>query len=305
MDIIYGMENLIINRFGLKLAHFVASAAPPWLGYPVARFIANWLASQPESKLVKAVRANQWVVAGGKPTKKDLDGAVHTVIQNIACSIYELYHYRRKPEVIRQWFVFEPSFQAILERPKFAQRGLILAGLHLSGFDLALQWACSNILDPLILTLPELGGVHKLEFEFRRKMGLNLVHSSAVGLRQSIRYLQQGGMVVTGIDRPMEGFQTQPRFFGRPASLPNHHIFLSLKTQAPLRIVVCRLEEDGKYHISTSAPIEMDIYPDRAKTLFHNTEKVLTAAEHFIRQDPQQWSATLPIWPETLDMVPD
>ena len=299
------MEQLIINRYGLRLAHFVAQATPPWLGYPIARFIASWLASMTESKLVRAVRANQWVVMGEKSTKKELEAAVHTVIQNIARSIYELYHYRWKPDIIRDWFVFDPSFQAVLDRPKFDQQGLILAGVHLSGFDLALQWACTNILEPLILTLPELGGVHKLEFEFRRKMGLNLVHGSAIGLRQSVRYLQQGGIVLTGIDRPVEGFQPQSRFFGRPSPLPNHHVFLALMTQSPLKIVVCRLGEDGKYHISTSQPIEMDVYPDRAETLQHNTEKILTAAEGFIRKTPQQWSATLPVWPDTLDLVPD
>ena len=299
------MQQIIINRYGLNLAQSLAAAIPPRIGYPLAHQIAHWVASEQNSRLVKAVRANQWVVTGEKYTRKELEGAVHSVIQNIARSIFELYHYLKRPITFRDWFVIEPSFEVVLNRPKFAQRGLILAGLHLSGFDLALQWACMNIIDPLVFTLPELGGIHKVEYQYRREKGMNLVHASTTGLRETIRHLKKGGLVVTGIDRPMELDQPRPRFFGRPASLSNHHIFMALKAHVPLRVTVCRLEDDGKYHISVSPPIEMDPMPDRDEELMANTEKVLATAEIYIRQKPQQWTATLPLWPETLDLVPD
>ena len=299
------MEQLIINRYGLRLVHFVGYAMPPRIGYPIARSIATWLAARSNSRLVKAVRANQWVVTGETSNKKDLAEAVQAVLQNIARSIYELYHFRRRPETIHNWFVFEPAFKSLLEKNRSDPQGMILTGLHLSGFDLALQWACTNIYNPLLLTLPELGGIHNVEFEFRRKMGLNLVHGSPSGLRQSVRHLQQEGIVITGIDRPTAGNHLRPYFFKRPASLPNHHIFLALKAQVPLRMIYCRQEKDGKYHVSISSAVELERCTNRSKTLCTNTEKVLRLAEEFIRQSPQQWTATLPVWPEVLDLVPD
>jgi lauroyl/myristoyl acyltransferase len=133
---------------------------------------------------------------------------------------------------------------------------------------------------------------------------MKLVPGSVNGLRQAVRYLQQGGMVVTGMDRPVPESDPQPRFFGRRAALPSHHIFLALKAQVPVVVVVSRLEEDGKLHIYASPPIEMDSYPTRPGELLGNTEKVLAVAEVFIRQAPQQWLVPLPVWPDIMNVVP-
>jgi lauroyl/myristoyl acyltransferase len=48
----------------------------------------------------------------------------------------------------------------------------------------------------------------------------------------------------------------------------------------------------------------MDAYPDRRIEGVRNAEKILKIAEEFIRLAPQQWSMTLPVWPEALDQVP-
>ena len=299
------MEKLIINRYMLSFIRSVGHVMPTWMGYALARFVAGRITSQPESKLLNAVRANQWVISGESATKAELDLAVHTVFQNLARAIYELYHYLQQPDAALKLFTFSPSFQEFLDQYKKEPEGLVLAGLHLCGFDLGLQCIGTKEIQPLLLTLPEVDDeIHRLEFEFRRKMGLNLVHGSLVGLRQAIQHIKNGGIVVTGIDRPMEVCDPRPIFFGRPSPLPSHHIFLALKTKVPIRMVICHLEADRKYHISISPPIEMDEYADRSEAMLRNTEKVLAVAEDFIRKIPHIWSATLPVWPETIDLAP-
>jgi hypothetical protein len=69
-------------------------------------------------------------------------------------------------------------------------------------------------------------------------------------------------------------------------------------------IMVTNLQPDGKYHVLTSDFIEMDPHPDREVEALQNAEKVLRVADGFIRQTPQQWSISLPVWPETLDLAP-
>jgi KDO2-lipid IV(A) lauroyltransferase len=96
----------------------------------------------------------------------------------------------------------------------------------------------------------------------------------------------------------------QPRFFGRPAVLPIHHIYLALKTHVPIVVALSRLEEDGKYHIYASPAIEMDSYTDRADELLINAEKLLDVAAGYIRQSPRQWLIYQPVWPEILNDVP-
>jgi lauroyl/myristoyl acyltransferase len=123
-------------------------------------------------------------------------------------------------------------------------------------------------------------------------------------LRRAIRHLEQGGVVATGIDRPQPDANPRPCFFGRLACLPTHYVYLALKARVPVIIVFARLEADGRYHLHASHPIEMDPYPDRFDQLRCNAEKVLSIAEGFIRQTPEQWSMTWPVWPEALDLAP-
>jgi lauroyl/myristoyl acyltransferase len=298
------MERLINSPSALKFAAFLAQAIPPGLGYSIARLAAQWISSHRDSGQARAVRSNQWVIMGEANCSHSLNLAVRTVFQNSARSIYELYHYGQNPGAIGRMYTFDPSFQVILDRLEFDRRGLVVAGLHMVGFDLAVRWLCMDKIKPLVITLPNPEGGRQLEFETRQKTGMKLVPGSVNGLRQAVRFLQQGGMVVTGIDRPVPETGTRPCFFHRQAALPSHHIFLALKAQVPVVVVISHLEQDGKYHIHASAPIEMETRPDRSDELLINTEKVLAVAEEFIRHAPQQWLISLPVWPEIINDVP-
>jgi len=298
------IERLIDSPVGLNLAASLARAAQPRLGYAIAALAARWISSRRQSDLVRAVRSNQWVVAGEQLTSAALDQAVRGVFWSSARSIYELYHYLQDSEAGGHLFAFEPSVQALLHRPEFDRRGLVVVGVHLSGFDLALQWICLNWIKPLVLTLPNPEGGRRFEFDVRKKTGMNLVPGTFSGLRQALRHLKEGGMVVTGIDRPLEDGQETLRFFGRPACLPTHHVYLALKARVPVMVVISRMEDDGLYHVVASPPIDMDSYSDRQANLIYNGEKVLSTAEVFIRQSPQQWVITRPVWPEAISQVP-
>jgi len=143
-----------------------------------------------------------------------------------------------------------------------------------------------------------------VEYEMRKKTGMNLVPASFSALRQAIRYLQQGGVVMTGIDRPIPEPKCRPRFFGRPADLPVHHVYLAAKAHVPVMVMVTIRLAGGKNHILTSDPIEMESHPDANMEMLRNAEKVLSIGEDFIRQAPNQWSVPLPVWPEVLDQTP-
>jgi lauroyl/myristoyl acyltransferase len=298
------IERLINNPAAIKVAAFIAQTTPSRLGYSIAKSAAWWISSRRNSELGRAVRSNQWVATGEKSSSHLLDQAVQTVFRNSARSIYDLYHYFNDAGMVGQMYSIEPSFQTVYNRPEFDRCGLVVAGLHMVGFDLGLQWLCRNQFKPLVLTIPNPQGSRRMEFETRQKTGMNLVPGSFTGLRQAIRHLQQGGVVVTGIDRPVPESEPRPCFFGRPAALPIHHIYLALKAHVPIVVAATRLEENGKYHIHASPPIEMDSYPNRADERLMNAEKVLAVAEEFIRPAPQQWLIFQPVWPEIINDIP-
>ena len=298
------LQQITNSSLSLQLVSGLARRLSPRQGYPFARFVAEQIVRQRNSKLVRAVRANQWVIRGENLDGAALDRVVRETFHDWARSIFDLYHYVDDPDATKQMTVVEPSFQKFVQRPEFDERGLVLIGLHLSNFDLILQWLCKKGMKPLALTIPDPQGGRRMEYEMRKRTGLNLVPGSVGAFRQAIKYLQRGGIVLTGIDRPIPGPNPCPRFFGRPAALPVHPIFLATKAHVPIAVGVVILQSDGKYHVSASDPIEMDHHPDVDAGLLHNAEKVLAVADEFIRQAPQQWSVPLPVWPQVMDLVP-
>lgn len=308
MMISQAIQQVINSPLSLRLVSALAQRIPARLGYPIADFIAERIARQRKSNVVRAVRLNQWVVSGEVLDGAVLDQVVRETFRHWAHSIFDLYHYIENPIATRQLIVLDASFQQLRRRPEFERRGdrrgLIIVGLHLSNFDLVLQWLCKEGLKPLVLTIPDPQGGRRMEYEMRRRNGMNVMPASVGAFREAIRHLQRGGMVVTGIDRPIPKPENCPHFFGRPAALPIHHIFLAIKAQVPIVIAVTNREPDGKYHVYSSKFIEMDPDPDPELEALRNAEKVLSAAEEFIRRAPYQWSVPLPVWPGIMELVP-
>jgi lauroyl/myristoyl acyltransferase len=298
------LQQVMNSSLSLRLVSSLAQRLPPRLGYSIAFEVAGQIARRRDSKLVQAVRANQWVVSAGALEGEVLDQVVLETLRNSAHSLFDLYHYVHDFEATRRLIAFDASFASIARRQEFADRGLMIAGLHMSSFDLVLQWLARDGLRPLVLTIPDPRGGRQLEYEFRQGIGMNLLPASVPAFRQALKHLRRGGMVLTGIDRPIEKPDVMPRFFGRPASLPIHHIFLAIKARVPIIITAVYRQEDGKYHVFASHFIEMEDCPNFEDALLRNAEKVLAVAETFIQRAPQQWSVPLPLWPQMMDSVP-
>ncbi len=292
-----GVDKLVYSSMGLKLAASLARATPPGLGHAFARAISAWIASRPASSSVAAVRANQRIIAGEDSSSQDIDLRLKAVFRNAADSVYELYHYMHDPAALDRMYCIEPSFQPYASRPEFAQRGLVIAGLHMAGFDLGLRWLCRYKFKPLVLTMPDPQEGRRVELEGRREMQMNVLPFSMGALRQAARHLQQGGMVLSGIDHPVPPAGSPPRFLGYPAALPTEHVYLALRANVPVIVVASRLEADGRYHVYASPSIEMDRHPNREDELRVNAERVLRLAEPFIRSAPEQWLIFQPVWP--------
>ena len=298
------MDQVINSQAGVNLAFSLARALPPWSGYIFARLAARLIASRRKSLRVRSVRTNQWVASGKQLNSRALETRVRSVFEHTARAIYELYHFNQNIIDAGPLFVVEPSFSELIEQHKQESRGLILGGMHMSSFDLGLYWVYNQWVQPLILTIPSPQGGRQREYEIRRQAGLHLVPGSASGLLEAIHELKAGGIVLTGIDHPQPESVPRPRFFGYPAQLPTHYVYMALKTQAPVAVTYSLLQTDGKYHIYASPKIFMEPQPERLTALQGNGEKVLAFAEGIIRQYPQQWSVSQPIWPDLLDHTP-
>lgn len=299
------LQQVINSPLTVQLTAAVTRAIPPAIGYPLCDWIGRWAASQHRSSITRAVRLNQWMVRGRTLGKADLDKAVRETLQNNTRDLFDLYHHIDRPEVIRRRICPSALVEELMQRPEFGGRGLVIAGLHLSNFDSIMQSICRQGLKPLLLTIPNPKGGRRVEFELRKRTGLNLVPASLAALRQAIRHLEQGGLVLTGIDRPVPGPKLCPHFFGEPAALPTHHIYLALKARVPVLVIAAIRQNDGTYQVLNSEYIEMEQHPHHDTAMLQNAERVLAQAEPLIRLAPQQWNVPLPIWPQLMPSVPD
>ena len=293
------MDALLNSKFGLKIALAIASNTPPRLGYTLSRFITSLIAARKGSALMQTLRQNQQRISSKTLSSNELDRAAKKTLQYSTRSVYDLYHNLNNLQSIDHLFVIEPSFKSMIHYPEPKGQGVIIAGLHMVGFDLVIHWLVPHVINPLILTIPNPEGGRALEFQRRTGMGIRLVPGSYKGVRDAIRFLGQGGIVVTGLDHPSPAFHPKLNFFGAPADLPTHHIFLALKARCPVVVAYSYLAEDGRYHVKASDPIEMDPYPNREDQLRLNGEKVIAVAEGFIQQHPHQWLVFQPVWGES------
>jgi KDO2-lipid IV(A) lauroyltransferase len=297
-------RNLINSRYGLDLAYLIGRYTPNRMGRWIAQVGADWISSKKSWKLVKAARLNQWVARGENLDHAALDEAVRENFRVTARSIFDLYHNINNPENFRDIVDVHPIAEEFLKRPEFSARGLVVTGLHMGSFDFIGQAAGLAGVKGYYLGLPKVNSGYQKQIEMRRERGMNIIPTNSGTIKQAIKYLRAGGMVLTGIDRPDESIPYRPLFFGRPAALPIHHIFIALKAQVPIMVASVLWMADGKYHFLFSDPIEMQPHPDRRTEIIQNAENVLKVAEGFIRQAPGQWEMTFPVWPEAMSEVP-
>lgn len=254
--------------------------------------------------MVQAARLNQWVVRGEKLSGDALDEAVRSNFRATARSIFDLYHNINKPEIFRKIIAVDHIAEQFVCRPEFAERGLVVAAVHMGSFDFIGQAAGVSGVKAMYLVLPNLNPGYQKQLEMRREKGMNVHPTTNDSLKRAIKYLRAGGMVMTGIDRPVEDIPYHLRFFGHPAPLTVHHIFMALKAQVPVLVAAVVWQPDGRYHFLFSEPMEMERQTNRQLEITSNAEKILQVAEGFIRRDPSQWAMTFPVWSDMLEQVP-
>jgi KDO2-lipid IV(A) lauroyltransferase len=293
------IQQLINSPSAIRSLSVIARAIPPRIGYLLCDRIAARIAARRDSALVQAVRCNQWMARGANLHRSALDNVVRETLQNTARDIYNLYHYLHNPQAMQELICMSPEACGMIQRSEFSERGMIVLGLHLSNFDFVLRSIVRPGLRSMILTIPNPQGGRGVEYEMRKQMGMNIVPASVGALRGAIKHLKNGGMLVTGLDRPIPHPNHKPKFFGQPASLPIHYVSLASKAQVPIVVMAVIQQADGKYHVFRSDFIEYDSKRDEIE----NAENVLKRAEEFIRWAPQQWNVPLPVWPQFLNEV--
>ncbi len=298
------LQTVFTSKFGIDLAMTLGRILPLPAGHLVANTAARIIAWRKQNPQVRAVRANQWVVSKKTKDASNLDQAVRDVYKHSARCIYDMYHYYKNLPLLQKKVKFSDRAIDLIERSQAHKEGAVLVGPHLSNFDLCLQALALQGLHVLVLSHPQPPSGYQVQNKLRTQKGMEAVPISIAALRQASDRLRSGGMVLTGIERPIESDKYQVSFFGEPAQLPVTYVQLALKMKVPVFVIAGQMKPDGSYLIDASEELVMQPHPDHHQEIITNAEKILSRLEQLICAHPDQWLMFYPVWPQALEQMP-
>jgi KDO2-lipid IV(A) lauroyltransferase len=167
-----------------------------------------------------------------------------------------------------------------------------MSNFDLLGLSMGVQGLPIQVLS---LANPQ-AGFHLLNY-LRATAGFEVTPITPESLRAAIRRLKSGGIVLTGVDRPIPEDRELVEFFGRPAYLPVGPVRLALMTGALVIMASCYYEPDEGYGLKVTGPLEMIRTGDRKRDLMTNVRRVVDILEQHVRARPEQWMMFHPVWP--------
>lgn len=297
-------QDILNGSFLSGFAVFLGRVLPKSVGYRVGEIIALTTGAFKNSLPVRSLRANQWIASDKCMTSAELDNAVNAVYRLSGANLYDYYHHLTRPKEVLAKVDFSARFKQHLDDNRETGQGMLFVLPHTGNFDMAGMALAKRGISFQVLSYPHPPGGYKLQNTIRELTGVETTPMSFEALHSAGERLRKGGIVITGVDRPLADGNYRPRFFGRPAGLPVGHVRMALKTGVPIIVIAVKNLLNRRYLVDASEPIYMQPYRDRTLEIERNAESVLEQVERFIRSAPQQWLMFYPVWPEVLAETP-
>ena len=298
------LQNMINGSIGISTILTLGKILPQKIGFALADHTASFLIKQKQLDLIRATRANQWVVSRCTLDAETLDKQTEQTIRNTSRWLFDLYHHINNHDRIIEKVTLSPKLQELLNTRLGREEGTIMVAPHLSNYDLAGRAIVLHGYDVQALSYPRPHGGYQWQNKLRRDAGMNITPMSIESMRAAKERLKHGGGVVTGLDRPLATSNYHPKFFGFPTTLPTSYVRMALQTHSAVMVIAAIGLPEENYHVECSDLIYMEPDYDPVKEIEKNAEKVLKETEPFIRAYPTQWAMTYPVWPFALDEMP-
>lgn len=288
------VQELSASGLGLPLAMFLARVLPERPLLRLARALADRAALE-SSPAVQAVRRNQAVARGLAPDDPSVQRAVQSVFRSAGRGHVALFRAlaRGRQELLRACEV-SPELLSRMETALERRRGLILVGPHISAFDFFLLTVGARGYSGQALSPPMPTTSYRLQNRLRTQYGTQTTPISVESLRMAIKRLRAGGLVLTGLDRPIaepEGLT----FFGRTTYLPLGYARLAVRTGAALLPGAVIPIGPGRYRTIAGELI----YPPSAtseEAARRLAQQALDQIEPIVREYLDEWLMFFPVW---------
>ncbi len=294
------LVSLVNSRLGLPLGVLLANALPERTAHRLARGLAASTARQRHLPVTQAVRSNQAVVRGVSYEDPALDEAVEAVLANAAVGYVDLFRaLAGGTEALVRGCEMDESLIAGLREGAARGKGVIAVSAHMSCFDMLLLTLATRGYRAQALSYADPQGSYLIQNTLRRRFGVDLTPISVASLRRAVRNLRQGGIVLTGVDRPEAGGE-ELLFFGERARLPIGHARLALATGAQILIGIVQSDENGHYRAVGEDLIDPGRQAASSNGARDLAQRVLSVIEGHVRKRPDEWLMFFPLWPETI-----
>lgn len=285
----------------LQLAASVSRHIPAKSTYHLARWAASALCRlRPE--VYRVVCANLGQVLGPAASTEEVHDTTCQVFYHFVLGYLDFFRSLGLPrEQVLHLMEVPEALLTLAHSDRVKDKGLILVMPHTGNFDLAgwvLTFYIPNV-QVIALPDPQPGG-HSLN-KLRQQMGVEVTPLGPAALRRALKTLRSGGVVGTGVDRPVSRLDEPIPFFGRPAHMPSGHVRLALKTDALVVVAGCAYHtQDKRYVVDMEPPLEM-IHTGTEEEVWINMRRVLDAMEKLVRRWSDQWMMFVPVWPELME----
>lgn len=269
-------------------------AAVSWLPPRWARGLAARLAEAfyPWLPAAAGLRDNLAHVLGTSPEDPAAHAAARRALRFLWQNYVDLFQAPRRPP--SAWFpaVRILGWEHLLEAHQ-AGRGVIVVSAHYGPVEWGLQFLGASGLPALAVAEPvRPPPMFDYLCRLRGAHGLRLIPADGA-LREIFRTLDQGGIVALAIDRDATGSGRVYSFFGGPAWLPDGYAELAARRGVPVVPAFARREGAG---------ITLRVWPPcwpagrRAAAREALVAQVLEIFAQVLREAPDQWVLTTPIW---------
>jgi KDO2-lipid IV(A) lauroyltransferase len=290
-------DSKLARRVGLGFCRH----APRWMGYLVARLMKGALIRyMPELHLTMAQNLRQ--VLGPSVSDAEVRAMARWGIGHYTRCAFDFFSTATKSrdEILKAIQV--PNAGLARARQELAEGRSVLAVCpHISNFDLAGIALGATGLPLHVLSLADPNALIREQNRIREHGGLTMNPISPRSLRDAIRRLKSGGVVLSGLDRPVPRDGDLVEFFGKPSYLPLGPARMALISDATVFVGSCRYEQRDGYHLDIVGPVEIVRTGSRRQDIRTNARNLAVILEGLVRAHPEQWLMFHPVWPSGAD----
>jgi len=294
------MSNFLNSKISVQLSILIGRTMSKDMAAHFIKGFSSILGSIQSLDLATAIRSNHLTISNGTLSDKELTQRTKQVLSHAGHCYYDLYHYYDRPDKLE---MIVPWSEEMTEFINYSQddQGYLVVSPHLSNFDLVVARLVKGGFKGKVLTYPNPGSGYQLQNNIRESFGLDVFPFGDSSLEAEIvDYLKCGGIVATGVDRPVPNRKKRhyATFFGRPSPLPLGYITTALAANVPIIVVASFMHPDGRYGLRVSKPIFLKKFENKLDTIILNAERILKRIEEFIKLNPEQWLMFYPVWPD-------